>query len=411
MRPSTAKQKPTDVEECRTSHAAQSSLRLGSYFFQLVVLGVVIAGNICWTFHPGKKVFAVAPETSSDEEARAEFDRKKPVESTSDMPRLVRLSAKPPADPETETFARETIPARLKRLDEAFGQLMTDLLEIRQLEQARLAHCRAIAMGRLQLRASADPASHNLIHFVYVPAGHFLMGQTESERRESNRAATAAHYDFSYPAHPIHIQNGYFISVYEVTMRQLAEFLATRGAATAEAGGGNPNLPAHSVDWKTAMEFCLWLSQLNSLDVRLPTEIEWEYAARGNSYIQQLETLREREVRFGGPWPVDSRALDRSWCGAVGLGSNLSEWTIDTWDQRAYSTRATALTPEAPVFTYQGFDQRSPSGDFSRVVRGPNFRDAAGNQNPALRRFKLSSAREDTLGIRLVVPVQLESKN
>jgi formylglycine-generating enzyme required for sulfatase activity len=427
-----------------TSHYIEDrESRVGIYIaggiFFIVLLGATywLGMNSDFSFEipPGASPQAASNEESArqangltadspGESRPPELQSIKPIEISNDFA-TAKTSLVPSSTKTPEVITSiDSVVARLARLDDEFSRLKIDLIDLQRDEVKRLKALaknvtlsKAIATGRLQLRASADPASKNLIPLVYIPAGDFVIGQTEVQRKESARASSAAHYDFSVPAHPIRVQSGYFMGVYEITICQLTEFLEFKrstgaaSVATTSVTRSDPNFPASSVDWETAVEYCDWLSQLNEgIAVRLPTEIEWEYAARGNSYIQQFETLREPDVRFGGPWSVDNNSLDRSWCGCVAMNSNVQEWTIDAWDELAYARRAHApgSSHHSPIFVYTGFDQSLIAGPHSsRAVRGSSFRDIAGNQNAALRRFKPATATEDTLGFRIVVPVSV----
>lgn len=342
-----------------------------------------------------------------------------PVASNAPVAEIRRTETKDNSVSPTSSF--DLIVSRLLRLDDEFSRLKIDFIDMKKAEEMRahnavksVAWTKAISMGYLNLRVSADERSKSNIPLVYVPAGHFIMGQTEAQRGESARASTSAHYDFSVPAHPVQVQSGYFIGIYEVTVGQLEEFVSQQNlgepttAAHRYANETDRNKPACNIDWGTAMKFCDWLSHINNIAVRLPTEVEWEFAARGNSYIQKFESLREQDIVVGGPWPVDNNTLDRSWCGCVAMNSNLQEWTIDQWDENAYMKRDAKLKNSRPSssFLYTGFDPNAlPASNGTRTVRGSSFQDIPANRVLAIRRYKPINAKEETLGFRIVVPV------
>jgi formylglycine-generating enzyme required for sulfatase activity len=350
---------------------------------------------------------------------------KMPILMQSTSQNLAAVSERYQVDSRTNILSAAShfnlIDDRLARLDEEFSRFKIDIIDLRNTEELRNQHVTsstawstAMSIGQLMLRASADEHNKNNIPLVFVPAGHFWMGQSDAQRGESARASSAAHYDFSHPAHSVHVQSGYFIGVYEITVGQLEEFaeLQATGEATLSTHRFSKeidrNKPACNIDWRTAMQFCEWLSQINNIQVRLPTEIEWEYAARGNKYVQQLEPLREQDVVVGGPWAVDTAALDRSWCGCVAMNNNVQEWTIDVWDEKVYGKRDTMLKSSRPnsSFPYSGIESNvmNPSNE-PRAVRGSSFQDIPANRVLAIRRFKPISVREETLGFRIVVPV------
>ena len=93
------------------------------------------------------------------------------------------------------------------------------------------------------------------------------------------------------------------------------------------------------------------------------------------------------------------------------MNSNVQEWTIDPWDEKAYQRRT--MTPSSSrsneVFIYKGFNEKElRTRNEPRAVRGSSFKDVAANRELALRRFKPANAKEETLGFRIVVPVVSE---
>ena len=313
----------------------------------------------------------------------------------------------------------DQIPDRMLRLDDEFSRLKIDIADWKKTDELRRqsaarnsALARAILSGGLLLRTSSDERIKTNIPLVFVPAGQFIMGQTTAQRGESARASLAGHFDFSHPAFPVQVKSGFFIGTYEVTVGQIQEFAAQNAVpGTATASTRNEaylHKPASNIDWSTAVAFCQWLSKINGVPVRLPTEFEWEYAARGNSFVQSVEGLREKENVVGGPWSVDYPSLDRSWCGCVAMNSNVQEWTMDVWEEKLYGTREAGLKASGPnaSFVYLGPESEAiyPSLE-PRAVRGSSFQDIPANRVLAIRRFKPVDAREPTLGFRIVVPV------
>lgn len=173
------------------------------------------------------------------------------------------------------------------------------------------------------------------ISFCLVPVGSFQMGSDDG------------HYDHEEPVHPQTIEQPFWIARYPVTNAQWAQ--AVRAGAVPEPEGNtalkwyrDPALaeaPVVGVTWFMARDFARWIG------VRLPTEREWEYAARG------VESLR---YPWGDDWdpdipvwkqnsggqtaPVQSRAAGQSWVGAGHLSGNVWEWTASLY--QAYPYRA-----------------------------------------------------------------------
>jgi formylglycine-generating enzyme required for sulfatase activity len=159
--------------------------------------------------------------------------------------------------------------------------------------------CVAGLIGHLGLaQEDADRESGRRVNdghgdYVFVPAGEFLMGDNyeEGNPREG-------------PAHPVYLDS-YYIGADEVTNAEYARFIDDEGyedRAYWTAGGfgsfavprywndpahrgggipGNEQFPVCGVNWFEANAFCAWLSAKTGETYRLPTEAEWEKAARG----------------------------------------------------------------------------------------------------------------------------------
>jgi formylglycine-generating enzyme required for sulfatase activity len=127
----------------------------------------------------------------------------------------------------------------------------------------------------------------------------------------------------------------------EVTNAQYAEFIKeTNHPAPADWKDGEPpkgreNFPVTNVSFEDAEEFCEWLGRKIGLPVRLPSEAEWEFAARGttsNKYPWGSEWKKEAadsEETGGKVSAVKSFALNRSPFGAFDMAGNVWEWTQD----------------------------------------------------------------------------------
>jgi formylglycine-generating enzyme required for sulfatase activity len=435
---------PTDRSPVRTVDRAQQDYLhadfrrrprdndSGTWFYLCMFLILAIAGGGVYLFVFGENQFALQVTDNRDSQPVISNRLELPtVQSAKIMPAGdVNGTNVPQPNATSAEPTRAVVPttvdsaiALMLQADDTFSRLKTGLVDLQRDEQQRsqnqrrtFALTKAIATGYMEIHAGPEPTRSGVMPLVYVPPGQFLMGQTEPQRRESARASSSSHYDFSVPAHGVKIRSGYFIGLYEVPASQLREFREStqpKGAATLptittiEIDGEKP---ACDVDWQTAVDYCHWLSKINGLTVRLPTEIEWEYAARGSQYIQQFESLKDSSVVMGGPWPVNAENLDRSWCGCYAMNSNVQEWCIDAWDENAYRNRERIIASgRTPTFNYSGLDSASLDARSDlRSVRGCNFRDSSANRDPSLRRYKPASASEPTVGFRVVVPIPTE---
>ena len=124
------------------------------------------------------------------------------------------------------------------------------------------------------------------LELVFVEAGSFTMGSKDG-----------------VPAHEVHITRPFWMGKFEVTQ---AEYEAVTGANPSV--GGNPRTPVVSVSWTDAVVFCAALTARergagrlpDGYEFRLPTEAEWEYAARGGGGEPGLRVLRQRQGERGG---------------------------------------------------------------------------------------------------------------
>ena len=162
------------------------------------------------------------------------------------------------------------------------------------------------------------PAGAGFVEMVYVPPGTFVRGSDTSRMADERPQAL------------ITITRGYFIAKYPTLVREFRAFVdATGYVTTAEKKRGErtwrsprfdqaDNHPVVCVSWHDAVAFCEWAG------LRLPTEAEWEYAARGTD---------GRKYPWGNKEPDDAGA---SPFGVHGLAVNVWEWCDDWYDENRY---------------------------------------------------------------------------
>lgn len=194
---------------------------------------------------------------------------------------------------------------------------------------------------------------------VLVPAGDFTMGSDRGDEDES-------------PIHRVQV-NAFYIDKFEVTNGRFAKFV---DAIQSEPpwGFGDKNTPVAHVDrpvrwvnWMDAMAYCLWVGK------RLPTEAEWEKAARGTdgriypwgndspTPVHAVYGLKE-----GGEEAlsvIGDRAKGQSPYGAHDLAGNLYEWVMDWYAENYYGNFATA----------PAVNPRGPKEGTAKVQRGGSY--------------------------------------
>ena len=226
------------------------------------------------------------------------------------------------------------------------------------------------------------------IEMVNLPGGTFSMGSPDNEAGHSNDES---------PQHRVTI-SGFAIGKYEVTQ---AQWKAVMGTNPSNFNGDD--LPVESVSWNDAKEFCRMLSQMTSKAYRLPTEAEWEYAARAGSpgpYAGELDAIAWYGKNSGGKThPVGQKKPNAF--GLFDMHGNAWEWCEDVWHDNYNG---------APT---DGSAWLSGGESGRRVVRGGSWsvndafaRDSEAVARAAVRYGDLSDTLSTAVGFRLVLPAR-----
>ncbi len=259
---------------------------------------------------------------------------------------------------------------------------------------------------------------------VLVNGGSFLMGCKEDSTYKCN--------DDEKPLHKVTL-NSFRISKYEVTVAQFRLFVEKTGYITEAENKGwswvynskdeewekrdnvswktdnegieksrtEDNHPAVHVSWNDANAFCEWISSENGKQYRLPTEAEWEYAARGGG--------KTKNYRFSGSDNIDEVA----WYGSNSTGKthpvgqkkpnelglydmsgNVWEWCSDWYDEKYYEKSSIEKNPSG-----------AKSGKY-KVLRGGGWFNSAVNCLVAFRLDRSPDYSYNIRGFRLFSPVE-----
>ena len=246
-----------------------------------------------------------------------------------------------------------------------------------------------ILLITLLLTLELPPAVQKLINdMVHVEGGTFIMGATGSLADEAESDEKVLHEVTLSP---------YSIGRYEVTQ-----------AAWESVMGDNPshfkgdNLPVESVTWKDCQKFIKALNDLTGMTFRLPTEAEWEYAARGGNkskgYIysgsDDPDDVAWHNANSGGcPHPVGEKSPNE--LGLYDMSGNVYEWCQD-W-KGPYSSK--------PQTNPQG-----PLTGTNRVNRGGRWGGSTGACRISDRSMCNPNVRFYHLGLRLALSEDKESQ-
>jgi len=162
--------------------------------------------------------------------------------------------------------------------------------------------------------------------------------------------------DNERPLHRVWV-DAFHLAVCQVTNREYEYFLRATGipspALWDDPNFNHPEQPVVAVSWFDAMNYCEWLSAATSRQYRLPTEAEWERAARGNSEGKLFpwgdappESLPDYETRWkSGPESV--RRCAPNPFGLYDISENVHEWCSD-WYQADYYAVSPERNPRGP---------------------------------------------------------------
>ncbi|MBI5354374.1 MAG: SUMF1/EgtB/PvdO family nonheme iron enzyme [Chloroflexi bacterium] len=180
----------------------------------------------------------------------------------------------------------------------------------------------------------------NGMEFVCVPAGKFLMGNDNEDDNDNDNESDD--YPKEYPRHTIDIPFDYWMARFPITNEQYIDYVKTKGIAhPVFRWQRKKNHPVVHVDWDDAMSYCKWLNDLlkaelpSGMMVRIPTEAEWEKAARGidgreypwgNTFDKNNCNSRESEKSGTTPIGLYSPHGDSPY-GCTDMLGNVWEWT------------------------------------------------------------------------------------
>ncbi len=243
--------------------------------------------------------------------------------------------------------------------------------------------------------------------FVTIPAGSFQMGTSDREEAvwEMDKPDWEAFRD-EQPVHQVRINRPFLLGQTEVTQAQWLKVMENRpGPKEYWERTDWRDLPVVSVSWHMAQRFTEELGKLDpDYDYRLPTEAEWEYAARaGSSGLRPMtsDELPEHAwyiVNSGDePNPVATRQANAF--GLHDMFGNAWEWVADWYASDSYGDGAARIDPKGP-----------DSGRF-RVRRGGSYHCPLFQTRPGYRAANAPDTRYSVIGLRVVAIPQVSADN
>lgn len=256
------------------------------------------------------------------------------------------------------------------------------------------------SMPKPETLTITDPIS---IELVRVPGGEFLMGT------EFTGIITVDPHE--HPQHKVSVSE-FYIGKYPITEEQyLAYVIATNNKwphhfekIVKKNREGDFYLtkdyfPVVNVSWHMANEFCDWFSEKTGKDFRLPTEAEWEYAARGGPFSRGFKYAgsdnadevawhsgKDRDVY--GCFPVGQKIPNE--LGLYDMSGNVAEWCSSVFAAYPYD-------PDG------GREAREADANFPRVVRGGHFQSETKHIRCASRAGTNINNKWPAIGFRVVV--------
>jgi len=220
---------------------------------------------------------------------------------------------------------------------------------------------------------------------VTIPTGEFTMGRTKLTEDDKTTMRPRVLLD-DRPDHKVFLKE-FLLDRTEVTHAAYEKFLTATGRKPPYHWSKRPgaDVPIYNVDWEDARTYCAWAGK------RLPTEAEWERAARGNLDSMSYPWGDKADPKLAlynvqtGPGPVAK--FPPNAFGLYDMAGSVSEWTAD-WFERLYYEKSSRENPQGPE-----------TGTY-RVIRGGAWSDSAARITVFFRNWVRPSQRSPNLGFR-----------
>ncbi len=240
---------------------------------------------------------------------------------------------------------------------------------------------------------------------VKIPAGKFLMGFSKEQAAQAIKDGLDKSWvEWAQPQHTVELSE-YFIGKYPITNREYQAFVKDAknkpprgwdGDQFPEGKGGHPVV---HVSWNNATEYCKWLSEKTKKQYRLPTEAEWEKAARGedgraypwgDEFDPNKANTAESGIKGTSEVGQFSPQGDSPY-GCADMAGNVWEWCSDWFDAEEYKNRTDAEK-----------DPQGPQKDQARVLRGGSWGNYRSSARCSVRRRYEPGSFSNDVGFRVV---------
>jgi len=225
---------------------------------------------------------------------------------------------------------------------------------------------------------------------ISISGGAFTMGNNASDPSEK-------------PAHKVSLATPFAIGKFEITIAQWNACVDAGGCPKPGADAkGAPNTPVRDVSWDDAQQYVKWLSKISGKAYRLPTEAEWEFAARGGTSTQfwwgeKMQTGKADCKDCGPPWteqgPLAVGSFAANPFGLHDVNGSVWEWVQDCWHTSYKGAPADGHAWETPSCR-------------ERVIRGGSWREGASYMLSTTRFKYAASVRDGQNGFRVARSVR-----
>lgn len=234
--------------------------------------------------------------------------------------------------------------------------------------------------------------------FVWVPKGSFLMGSAPDDEDAHSKEK---------PQHRVTLTRGFWMGKYEVTQAQWKQIMGSNpsyyqiGVAEPDqlpAGENTDNMPVDSVSWNDTQEFIAKFNEATGQSSALPTEAQWERAARGGVENQKYSGSNNVDdvAWYDGEQHEVGKKESNAW-NLHDMSGNVEEWCQD-WFDSDYYTKSPDQDPKGPA---------APPEDYQeRVTRGGSRTSSAPGALRSAVRYSHSPEEDDSwdyVGFRILI--------